>query len=196
MTLAESQFLKTLRSLARVAGRDLNADGLELYNLLVLDTFGDERSTSALLGWVRTNQRASFPTPGELLALLQPEASPRTEAAELASRIIAAIGRRGYTWSSTFHYDGHATFADAVRNELGGAALAFCERMGGWHEVCRQFGADGSIASLRAQLRDAIEPLVAQHASQKLLGTQTRPNELGQKRGGELVRVSEIKGVA
>lgn len=188
----QTKFERQLRGLARAANREMLPESYELYDVLVLEPHGDEAASAALLAWVRTNQRASFPTPGELLAILQPESSPRAEAAELASRIIAAIGRKGYTWGTTYHYDGHKTFQDALKNELGGAALAFCERMGGWHEVCRQFGSDGSIASLRAQLRDALEPIVTQRASAKLLGEQKQPHEIEQKRGGELVRVGDI----
>ena len=190
---SDGQFVRQLRGLARASHRDLNPEAYELYDLLVLEPFGDEAASAALLQWVRQNQRSSFPTPGELLAILQPEASPKSQASELASRIIGMIARRGYTWAQSFHYDGHATFQDAVEKELGGVALAFVQRMGGWGEVCRQFGGTDSPAALRAQLRDSLEGVVMQHASAGLLGAKKQPHEFAQKRGGELVHIGAIR---
>ncbi len=170
--LADSKFLKHLRAMARVAGRDLGADGLELYKLLVLDEHGDEAASAALLAWVRTNQRASFPTPGELLAILQPEAAPKSQATEIANRLIAAISRRGYVWVETCRYDGHASHREALVAEFGESVANFVERCGGWREFCRQYGGEDAVSTLRAQLRDALEGVVVQHASANLLGTQ------------------------
>lgn len=198
MNLAESKFLKSLRALARVAGRDLNADGMELYKLLVLDAFGDEAAERALLAWVQQNQRSAFPTPGELLAILQPEASPKSQASELAARVLGCIARRGHVWPQTFHYEGHATFRDALEKELGAPVAAFVERVGGWVEVCRQFGGTDSPAALRAQLRDSLESVVVEQSSAKLLGEKKPVHEIAQKRGGEMVPVSALvkRGVA
>jgi len=117
---------------------------------------------------------------------------PKSQASELAARVIGQIARRGYAWSQTFHYDGHATFRDALEKELGGPVAAFCERMGGWHEVCRQFGGTDSPAALRAQLRDSLESVVTQHASEKLLGTKTQPAIEAPRRGGELTHIGAL----
>ena len=169
----QSQFERQLRGLARAANRDMLPESYELYDLLVLEPFGDEAASSALLSWVRQNQRSVFPTPGELIAILNPQASPKAISAELASRVLATIARRGSNWAQTFHYDGHATLRDAIEMELGGAVLAFVDRVGSWGEVCRQFGGNDSIATLRAQLRDGLEPVVSEHTNAKLLGTKT-----------------------
>lgn len=193
----QSKFERQLRGLARAANRDMLAESYELYDLLVLEPHGDEVASAALLHWVRTNQRGTFPTPGELLAIITPQMTPRAEAAELASRLMGMIARRGYTWAQTFHYDGHATFEDAVKNELGGAALAFVARLGGWSEVCRQFGGNEAPSAIRAQLRDSLEGLVAQEARSALLGEKREPVKIGPPRGaGGLVRVGQLtKGV-
>lgn len=168
-----TKFERQLRGLARAANRDMLPESYELYDVLVLEPFGDEAASAALLAWVRQNQRSVFPTPGELIAILNPQASPKAISAELASRVLAAIARRGSNWAQTFHYDGHATLRDAIKNELGGAILAFVDRIGSWSEVCRQFGGNDSIATLRAQLRESLEPVVSEHANAKLLGTKT-----------------------
>lgn len=195
--MTDGKFIRQLRGLARSANRDMQPETFELYDLLVLEPFGDDAASAALLAWVRQNQRSSFPTPGELLAILQPEASPKSQASELAARVLAAIARRGWTWSQSFHYDGHATFHDALTNELGGPVATFVERLGGWGEVCRQFGGTDSPAALRAQLRDSLENIVVQHASEKLLGTK-KQHAIEAPRGGEMVPVSVLvkRGVA
>ena len=189
----QSQFERQLRGLARAANREMLPESYELYDLLVLEPFGDVAASAALLSWVRQNQRSMFPTPGELLAILNPQASPKAISAELASRVLATIARRGSNWTQTFHYDGNATLRDAIEMELGGAVLAFVDRVGSWGEVCRQFGGNDSIATLRAQLRDGLEPVVSEHANTKLLGTKTT-QALGPatNRGGNLVHVKTI----
>ena len=193
-----SKFERQLRGLARAANRELIPETFELYDLLVLEPFGDDAASTALLQWLRTNQRSSFPTPGELLAILQPEASPKSQASELAARVIGQIARRGYTWTQTFHYDGHTTFREALEKELGGPVAAFVERLGGWHEVCRQFGGTDSPAALRAQLRDSLESVVIQHASAKLLGNKPQMAIEAPRQHGELTHIGAIatKGAA
>lgn len=188
----QTKFERQLRGLARAANREMLPETYELYDLLVLEPFGDDAASTALLAWVRQNQRALFPTPGELLAILQPEASPKSQASELAAKVLAMIARRGYTWVDTFRYDGHATFRDALEKELGGPAAAFVERLGGWGEVCRQFGGTESPAALRAQLRDSLESVVVQHASEKLLGTKKPLAIEAPRQRGELVPVAAL----
>lgn len=194
----QTKFERQLRGLARAANREMLPESYELYDLLVLEPHGDEAASVALLQWVRQNQRSSFPTPGELLAILQPQATPKVEASELASKVVAAIARRGYTWIDTYRYDGHASWREACEKELGGVVLAFCDSVGGWHEVCRQFGGNEPTSSLRAQLRDTLENVVVRQASGKLLGTKKQPHEIAQKRGGEMVPVGALvkRGVA
>jgi hypothetical protein len=192
--VTDGQFVRQLRGLARASHRDLNPEAYELYDVLVLEPHGDDASSAALLQWVRQNQRSLFPTPGELLAILQPEASPKSQASELAARVLAAIARRGWTWSQSFHYDGHATFRDALVSELGEPVAAFVERLGGWGEVCRQFGGNDAPAALRAQLRDSLESVVVQHASAKLLGA-SKPKVIESRRG-ELTHIGEIAKAA
>lgn len=191
----QTRFERQLRGLARVANRDMTPEAYELYDLLVLEPYGDAAASAALLGWVRQNQRGTFPTPGELLAVLAPQASPKALASELATKLLGVIARRGWTWAQTFRYDGHATFHDALVNELGEPVAAFVERTGGWGEVCRQFGGTDSPAALRAQLRDSLENTVAQHASGKLL-EQKKSQAIeasAARRGGDLVHVGAIR---
>lgn len=207
MQLAESKFLQHLRAMARVANRDLGADGLELYKLLVLDEHGDEAASAALLAWVRTNQRSTFPTPGELLAILQPQAAPKSLATEIANRLIGTIARRGYTWVSTCRYDGHADVRGAISEEFGEHVADFIDRCGGWAEFCRQYGGDEQASTLRAQLRDALESAVLKETSKALLGQSSSTerkqiaapaHEIAQKRGGDMVPVGALvkRGVA
>lgn len=193
----QAKFERQLRGLARAANRDMLPESYELYDLLVLEPFGDEAASAALLAWISQNQRSTFPTPGELIAILKPQASPKALSAELASRVLAAIARRGITWPQTFHYDGHATLRDAIKSELGGVVLAFVDRMGGWNEVCRQFGGNDSIATLRAQLRDGLEPVVSEHVNAKLLGSKPVPLAIGPTtpRIGGLTRANPIEAM-
>lgn len=162
-----SKFMAHLRGLARMQGRDMTPEAFELFEFIVLEPYGEERAQQALQKFVCGTARG-FPMPGELVALLEgPGLQPKQIAGETATRMLGMISRRGYTWTDTYRYDGHPTFDDAVRAELGAEAVPVLDMCGGWQRFCAQFD-EGVNGNARAQLRDLLETQlvraqVAQH---------------------------------
>jgi hypothetical protein len=151
-----SKFMAHLRGLARMQGRDMTPEAFELFEFVVLEPYGEERAQQALQKFVRGTARG-FPMPGELVALLEgPRLQPKQLAGETATRMLGMISRRGYTWTDTYRYDGHPTFDDAVRAELGEEAIPVLTMCGGWQRFCAQFD-EGMNGNARAQLRDLLE---------------------------------------
>lgn len=154
--MSSDRFMRTLRGLARAAGRELSSEVFELYDDLVVRPHGDAAAYVALRSWIENANKQGLPTVGDLLEYLRPKVAERQQGAELASKMIAHIARRGYTWVQTFQYDGHATFEDAIRAELGDAAVEIVSRCGGWQRFCREFDT-GLNTNARPQLRELCE---------------------------------------
>jgi hypothetical protein len=94
--------------------------------------------------------------------MVYPQSEVRDDAAELTTRMRAAIARRGYTWESTYRYDGYDSISEAIRAELGEPALFVVERAGGWRRFCEEWGGDVGDTSARAQLRGLCEVALKQ----------------------------------
>lgn len=97
-----------------------------------------------------------YPLPAVILSKANPKSDPKMAATDLAKKIISALVKRGYTWTDTYHYDGHASFQAAVTFELGEIAWGVIQRRGGWQRVHDEFY-EGSESTFTAQLRDHIQ---------------------------------------
>lgn len=151
-----SSFMSSLRALARMTNRDLSPEAFELFEALVLEPHGETVAMGALTQYTRSSARG-FPMPGELLEIIDgPAITPKQIANETAARMLGLISRRGHTWTDTFRYDGHETFEDAVRAEIGEEAIGVLNMCGGWQRFCRQFD-EGENGNARPQLRDLLE---------------------------------------
>jgi hypothetical protein len=152
-----SDFLTDLGRVAKLTGRgDMTPDALAYFVGIVLEQVPEPQACAALRKW--SISQARFPTPADVLKLALGEpATARDEATEVASAILKAISRRGYVWSDTYRYDGHASFDAALMAECGEAALLVVQRCGTWRRLCEEFGADEHA---RARLRDLAEAAI------------------------------------
>lgn len=146
---------RSVGKLARLYRNELDADTIEFYAEVLLRRMTPEQACDAIAKWAEAEPR--WPSPGQIISLVHPKAEAKDEAAELAQRLRVAISRHGYTWESTHRYDGHASIDDAIRSELGDAALSLVQRCGGWSAFCREWGGEDGDTSARAQLRGLCE---------------------------------------
>lgn len=153
--MSQADLVKDLGKVAKLVGRDINAEALVFFAEVVADAVPVDAARAALRKWAVSQSR--FPTPSDIIGLVRgPELQPKQIAAETTTRMLGMISRRGYTWTDTYRYDGHETFEDAVRAEIGEEAIAVLNMCGGWQRFCQQFD-EGTNGNVRAQLRDLLE---------------------------------------
>lgn len=98
-----------------------------------------------------------FPLPSKLLEIARPsKENPREVGVEVASRIIKAIRKKGYTWSWEDSYRPYENFKDAFIAEVGELAWEVVNLNGGWQSLCES---DIDEGVLTAQLRDRAAAL-------------------------------------
>lgn len=163
--VSQAELVKDLGKLAKITGRDVSAAVLVFFAEVIAEAVPVDAARSALRKWAVAQSR--FPTPGDLIALVEgPKLQPKQIASETATRMLGMISRRGYTWTDTFRYDGHETFDDAVKADIGEEAIAVLNMCGGWQRFCQQFD-EGVNGNARAQLRDLLETqLIRTHVAQ------------------------------
>ena len=151
--------------MARLYDRQqLDAETIAFYAQVLLRRLTAEQACDAIAKWAETETR--WPSPGSIIALVYPKAEARDEAADLALRLSVLIARKGYTWESTYRYDGYDSIDEAILIELGDDALALVHRHGGWAAFCREWGGEDGDTSARAQLRGLCEATL-KHAGQR-----------------------------
>jgi hypothetical protein len=167
----EAEVIKKLGAFAKITGRELSAEALTFYADVLLDELDPDEALAALRKWAASPRGDRFPSAGQLIGIAHPEVEERDEANEAANKLLGLISRKGYTWSSTYRYDGHATLEAAINTEAGPGAWGVVEQCGGWPEFCRQFD-QGLNSNARPQLRDLLESRskIAQRSDAKLLG--------------------------
>jgi hypothetical protein len=173
-------------TVAAMYGKEILRPALKL----MLDAIGDlpvEPVIKAFEGWVKTSKAKTYPLPADIRDLVTPSVDDRNIALDLAKRISGAISRRGWTWPSNFHYEGFASFEEAVIAELGELAWVVICRRGGWQKIHDEyFEVDTGIFT--AQLRDHIESVIKM-AKAGILDT---PPALPQPQNAELPRLEGL----
>lgn len=149
-----------ITGMARVYDKAIEGETIAFYAKILLGRLTADESCSAIAKWCATQQR--WPAPAHIIEVIYPQSEVRDYATELATRLRTAIARRGYTWESTYRYDGWASLNEAIQNELGDEALSVVERSGGWQAFCREWGGDVGDTSARAQLRGLCEVALKQ----------------------------------
>ncbi len=163
--MSQAELVKDLGKVAKLTGRDIGADALVFFAEVIAEAIPVDQARAALRKWAMSQSR--FPTPGDLIGMVQgPQLQPKQMAAETTTRMLGMISRRGYTWTDTFRYDGHETFEDAVRAELGNEAIGVLNMCGGWQRFCQQFD-EGVNGNVRAQLRDLLETQIVRTQMQQ-----------------------------
>lgn len=186
----EIRFHKLLSLLAMRCGAELDELEVDIYDR-VLKAHGYQNACRAVEAALAARRgRDAMPSAMDLVEKIQPEVSEKGLATEVASRILAAISRRGHVWPQTYHYDGHATFSAALRAELGEVAEDVVLKMGGWVKVCEESGyVDSTI--LRAQIRELATNSIRRQALGQLPGqleSRETPSLLGHFNPGALLK--------
>lgn len=86
-----------------------------------------------------------FPSPAEIMSIINPSADPHDLGVITASRVVKAVSKFGYNnQAEAFEYIGPAG-VDAVR------------RFGGWLYICENLGVTIDITTFQAQVREIIK---------------------------------------
>lgn len=142
-----------IKGMAKVFSHDIDGETIAFYAKVLLTKLSPDEACAAVARWCA--HEARWPAPAQIINAVRPKPNERDEASALAMKLTALIGRRGYTWTSTYRYDGHVSFEAALAAEVGSeAAVELVRRSGGWERFCREFGGDVGNTAARAQLRD------------------------------------------
>lgn len=132
--------------LAKFFGRDLSLEAVVMA-VNVLDDLDANKIEKVMDDWFRESPLQRHPSPAEIRDKVCPSITPRTQAVDISSRIIASVAKFGW-----------ANPRDA-REYIGEAGWAAMERLGGWQYVCENLGNNLPLTTVQAQLRDVCEAM-------------------------------------
>jgi hypothetical protein len=130
-------------ALATIAGKDLDPQGIALNAFYeAVSDLPHDQVLRVLKDWLKTDK--GFPYPSQIREKVQPEITDEDDAQDVASLIIANVGRCGYT------------NPEKARQRVGELGWAVVERMGGWKHLCEVLTHENE-GMFRAQIRDLAE---------------------------------------
>ena len=138
----EHEFHALLNLFASNARVQLSQTMLRIYDKAVYP-FGYKEACESLEKLMLEVKTWQMPTPHQLIEKIKNKPSNISEANEVASRIIEAISRHGYS-----------NIKDA-KNYIGDLGWLVVNRFGGWLYLCSEMGSSINVATTRAQMRDA-----------------------------------------
>lgn len=163
----EDDVATAIRGMAKIYDKGIEAETIAFYAEVLLGVLTAGEACSAIGRWAASEPR--WPAPAQIVQLLKPKQAPRDIAGDLAQDLLRLIGQKGYTWESTFRYDGYPDIESAIISEAGEEALSVVRRSGGWSNFCREWGGEQGSGTARAQLRGLCESAV-KHADGGLVG--------------------------
>lgn len=132
---------ETIILTASYYGRTLSPQVLAMY-VEDLEDFPPADVIAAYKAWRRNPKNTQFPLPAQIRGIIQPEVDPDSAAREIASRIVGAISKCG--WSNP----------TGAREYMGEVGWEIVRRFGGWTYVCENHGVSLQPAAFMAQARD------------------------------------------
>lgn len=102
----------------------------------------------AIRSYMADQKNIQFPAPARLRPYLDKELDDDSKAVEVASRVVAAVSRFGYTWPSE------------AKNYIGDLGWEAVQRFGGWTFVCENLGVGISQTTFQAQIRDSAKAII------------------------------------
>lgn len=147
-----SQVVKIFVTLSEIYNRQFSRDALALMADALMDLDGPS-VIKALSGYLNDSGSRGFPLPGQVRALVSPQASNDQLALEAANKIIEAMARFGWT------------NPEKAREFMGPIAWQVVIQDGGWVNLCERTKND-DLPILRAQWRQ-LAGVVAIRQKQK-----------------------------
>ena len=175
-------FFHALNNLAKICKFQLDPELIDLYERH-LASLGFKAVAFAIED-IAANRKTNEPFPSirEIREKIIPEVSNKSVADDVANRIIAAFRKHGSNWgagyfASSGHYfeartsEGVKTFnnfQEAFMAEVGEVGWQTIQRMGGYSNVCNEWGMSENPSAFRAQLRDMVQSIIEQAKAGKL----------------------------
>lgn len=151
------ELLTQLVAMSELYGRTLTEGALRM----MADDLSDldhEAVMAALVKYRRSEAGKFFPSVGQIRQLVCPELSDESESRDVASRIVEAMSKYGWT------------NPEKSRTHIGELGWMVVQREGGWQSMCEKTNND-DLPILKAQWRELAKTL----RSQALRGSLDKP---------------------
>lgn len=137
---------KTLVKLAAYYEKILTPEQIDIYSKQLFEYLTIEELTLACKNYIDNPKNEYFPRPiSKLIALVKSPIQGDDFAVEIASRVVEAVSR--YGWSDQ----------KSAYTYIGSYGIMAVERFGGWLYICENLGVDLSVNSFQAQAREMIK---------------------------------------
>lgn len=148
MNLWEIEFLKAMRGLSLMYGKECPREILDLYRTILHD-LSVEQLIEAVALWIEDPKHVFFPLPAQLKEMVQPRTDTVGDAALIADRLWTALCR----YSSDV--EGEKKAKAFINSESGWGVV---ENQGGWSSFLRTNNiSEADVTTLKAQWRTAIQ---------------------------------------
>lgn len=138
---------ETIILTASYYGRTLSPQVLAMY-VEDLEDLPPADVIATYKAWRRNPKNTQFPLPAQIRGIIQPEVDPDSAAREIASRIVGAISKCG--WSQP----------KAAQEYMGDIGWEIVRRNGGWEHVCQHHGVSIDPGTFHAQSRDIAKSML------------------------------------
>jgi hypothetical protein len=139
-----SEFGKLILEYAKLSAyyaQDLSDSVLKMYCDDLVDLDFSTVST-AMSSWRLNPKNNRMPLPAQIRQMVCPEIDQDSVAREIASRVIAAVSKFGYT------------DPNGAKEYIGETGWEIVRRFGGWQYICENLGVTLDLTMLTAQVRD------------------------------------------
>lgn len=160
-------------------------------HLNALKRFRIDDCLKAYSKYLEDHKSLRMPTPGQIIAILEPGLDDKSFSVQLARSIITLCARRQENWVDGYfsengnYFEGKdskrfSTFQEALISECGELAVDVVKSRGGWVRLCNSFW-EMDEGQFFAQLRDDIQSMVNLKKSGFELNQIAAPSKENQK---------------
>lgn len=159
----EKKKLKQLIVMTAAYYREALEDEIVKMYAADLEDLSFEKVSVAFLLYRRNARNRRSPLPADIRSTIAPPETDEDVARDAATRIIAAVGKRGYYWALGFVHGGitcwdggdrtFPSFEAALTEEVGGVGARAVAKVGGWGAV-HQMVSSSEVTVVAAQLRE------------------------------------------
>ena len=175
-----SEIMKLIFALGEYYDKKLTPEQLEMYSQ-DLSSLSPDELRQAIMKYRGDGKNERFPLPAKLIEMVRPKSNELDEGRDVASRVIAAVGKFG-----SYNSEGARAYAGEVGWEI-------VQRFGGWRALCQDLTSENQNMMF-AQMRDLAMTLVKRSREGTIATPVEFPGMLpsGATRSGDLKSLGDI----